>query len=110
MNDVIRQELVRVARAGDITYYALIAPLAGVDLNTNAGGAVLAYLLGEISTAEHDAGRPLLSAVVVLKGTNIPGKGFLTLARDVGLYDGADDVKFWVEEVKRLWDYWLAHP
>ena len=110
MNDVVRNELLRVARAQEITSYSVIAPVAGINLDTDAGRAVLARLLGEISTAEHAAGRPLLSAVVVLKGSDVPGRGFFTLARDLGRFAGGDDMKFWVEEVKRVWDYWMTHP
>jgi hypothetical protein len=41
-------------------------------------------ILWKISTYEHQQGRPMLTAVVVLKQQNIPGHGFFELARNLG--------------------------
>lgn len=109
MNEDIYQELVRVARRRDITYYSDIAPLAGLEMSTEVGRMRIAQILGEISTSEHESGRPLLSAVVILKDINIPGSGFFTLAESLGLYDGNDDVRYWLQEIQRVWEYWQAH-
>jgi hypothetical protein len=69
----------------------------------------LASILGEIATYEHEQGRPLLPVVVVLKETGMPGQGFFSLARDLGLHTGTgsnDDMEFFVEEVKRVHKTW----
>jgi len=42
-------------------------------------------LLGEISEDEHDAGHPLLSAIVVDKNSSLAGPGFFKLVRDLKL-------------------------
>jgi hypothetical protein len=62
-------------------------------------------ILGEISTYEHDHGRPMLSAIVVLAGIGYPGEGFYNLARHLGLHQGHGefaDMEFFVQEVKRV--------
>ncbi|MSQ07617.1 MAG: hypothetical protein EXR54_10030 [Dehalococcoidia bacterium] len=102
----IYAELQRAARSGGVTHYSSVAPLLGVSIGDPAGRLRVAELLKEISTAEHAAGRPLLSAVVVMKGKKLPGAGFFGLAQRVGLYDGADPRAFWRREVQRVWDYW----
>ena len=95
MNEDIYDELVRVARGRDITYYSDVAPIASLDMSTEVGRMRIAQILGEISTSENEVGRPLLSAVVVLKEANMPGSGFFGLAEDLGRYDGTDDLKYW---------------
>jgi hypothetical protein len=63
-------------------------------------------LLGEISRKESAEGRGMLSALVVHKrGDGLPGPGFFELAQQLG-YDTKDIVKFWIEEVKRVYDVW----
>lgn len=66
----------------------------------------LRYLLGEISTEESKAGRGMLTALVVHKGGDYqPGPGFFELAQELG-YDTSDIVRFWIEEVKRVFRAW----
>ena len=64
-----------------------------------------ANMLGEISVDEHNAGKPLLSAVAILKADNIPGGGFYTLAESLG-FTVSDKVEFWIKEFNRCHDYW----
>ncbi|MBM3942317.1 MAG: hypothetical protein FJ316_05240 [SAR202 cluster bacterium] len=106
MIEAVYRELCRVARRGGVTHYANIASLLGVSIGEAAGRQRVAELLKQISAAEHAAGRPLLSAVVVMKGKKLPGAGFFALAQSVGLYDGADPQGFWQREVQRVWEYW----
>lgn len=62
--------------------------------------------LGEISTAEHDQGRGMLSVVVVYKyGDQMPGPGFFELARSLG-YQFRDETEFWVEQLHRVYRVW----
>lgn len=79
--------------------------MVGLDLENPAHRNDPAHMLGEISRRENENGRPLLSAVVVLQDTFRPGKGFFTLARELGLHSG-DDEAFFSEELKRVWDTW----
>ena len=102
----IYEELLNVAKCGGTTNYSCIAPLAKLDMASPADRNLIAGILDSISRAEHQAGRPLLSAVVVLKDENIPGGGFFELAKRLGLYGGNDDVQYWVKEVRRVHDHW----
>ena len=65
----------------------------------------LARMLGDISTEEDEAGRGMLSAVVVHKGDRIPGPGFFTLARSRGR-DTIDEDKCWIEELQKVYNAW----
>jgi len=102
----IYQKLQEVARAQDTTTYATIAPLANLNMDNPADRNTIADILDDINRMEHQEGRPLLSAVVLLKEHNIPGDGFFTIARNLGAYTGTDDLKFWLTELRRVHDYW----
>lgn len=102
----IYDKIREVAKSRDITYYAEIAPLAGLNLASPGDIARLSSILGDISTAEHRDGRPLLSAVVIRKEENSPGQGFFGLAQALGLHNGDDNFAFWVQELQRVHDYW----
>ena len=66
----------------------------------------LFHFLGEISSEESAAGRGMLTALVVHKhGDMQPGPGFFELAQELG-HDTSDIVKFWIEEVKRVFAAW----
>lgn len=98
-----------IARQGDMVYYSEIAPLLGIDTGDPYFGARVGRVLDEVNHAEHAAGRPLLSAVVIAKDTGMPGEGFFTCARDLRRYAGRDDLAYWVEELRRVHDYWSKH-
>jgi hypothetical protein len=67
-------------------------------------------LIGEISEEEDDAGRGLLSVIVVHKNGDMePGHGFYELASSRGR-DMSDRVKGWIAEVHRVHAYWRDHP
>src|SRR5688500_8542903 len=111
MNQAIYEMLKRVAAEGRTTSYAEVAPLAGLDMSRADHRNRISVLLDEISSQEHAAGRPLLSAVVVHgAGDNAgaPGKGFITLAKRLGLHGGGDDTAFFARELTRVHDYWRA--
>lgn len=66
----------------------------------------LFHFLGEISAEESAAGRGMLTALVVHKhGDMKPGPGFFELAQKLG-HDTSDILKFWIEEVKRVFAAW----
>ena len=105
----IYKELVTVAASGGTTYYSDVAPLAGLDMNSAADRNGISRVLDRISRGEHVDGRPLLSAVVVLMGENRPGKGFFTLARELGLHEeGADNDEYWANELSRVHWHWRS--
>src|SRR5262245_57243221 len=98
----IYRHLQEVARSRDTTTYAAVAPLAALGMDDPSHRAEIAAILDEINRMEHAAGRPLLSAVVLLAGDNMPGKGFFSCARNLGLYMGSDDLAFWAEELRKV--------
>ena len=102
----IHEELLRVARSGQVVNYSDVAPLAGLNMDSPQDRNQIADILDDISRAEHDAGKPLLSAVVIRRDKNMPGTGFFTLAKRLGLHRGGDDLQYWLEELRRVHDYW----
>jgi hypothetical protein len=64
---------------------------------TGRSRAVIGPLLDEINRHEHLEGRPLLSVIVVRKGTTTPGDMFFGLAEDLGRYRPGDDKKSFVD-------------
>jgi len=114
MNDEIHQRVYEAVRQNacekKTTCYGDIAPLAGLDMGRECDRAEIGRILGAISTREHEAGRPLLSAIVVRQVDGRPGQGFFVLARQLGLLQpgqGEDD--FWQAEVRRVHEYWRDH-
>lgn len=98
-----------VARKRGTVYYSEIAPIVGIDMDSPHFGTHVGRLLDDINHAEVAAQRPLLSAVVIRKDANIPGAGFFTCARNLMLYAGNDDLAYWLEELRRVHDYWSQH-
>jgi hypothetical protein len=63
-------------------------------------------ILGQLSFDEHEAGRPLLSVLVVHKtGDMQPGDGFFELAESLGR-DTSDIDKAWIAEVRMVFQHW----
>jgi hypothetical protein len=108
----IYERLKEVARKGALITYGEIAPLAGLNMESQGDRTKMGELLGEISTFEHKHGHPMLSAVVVLAETGAPGKGFYNLARYLDLHHGQGelaDMEFFVKEVKKVYQFWKDH-
>jgi hypothetical protein len=104
------ERLREIARSGEEpTNYKAVAPFAGIIPKGQGFMTKLRPLLDEINDREHAADRPLLSAVVVAKKTGIPGVGFFTYARGLGLHTGTDDRAYWQVELQKVRDYWSRH-
>jgi hypothetical protein len=106
LEDALRDYLIAIARRQETTTYAEAARVVGLDVHDPADRERLAGLLRAISTAEHAAGRPLLTVIVVLQGRDRPGRGFFDLARSLGLHAGSDDAAFYAAELERLYQAW----
>ena len=106
MNQAIYDRLIETAQAEDVTYYSEIAPLAGLDMDSEPDRDRISQLLGEISTFEYQHGRPLLSAAVIHFEDNMPGRGFFTLARQLGFSWQGRDYMFFAKELRRVHDHW----
>ena len=102
-----RQAMIKVAsNQRVIAYSELVAEIRTLDLEPQ--GDRLAHMLGEISTAEHEAGRGMLTVVVVHKhGDHMPGPGFFQLARVLG-HDTKDLEAFWIGELDKVYGAWSA--
>ncbi len=73
-----RKAMIAVSRQRDtIAYSDLVHSITSCILEPH--DPRLARMLGDISTEEDEAGRGMLTAVVVHKGDRIPGPGFFTL-------------------------------
>lgn len=107
MHRAIYEECKRVARNRTVLTYSDVAPLAGLDMSNPDDRGEIGEILGDISSFEHDEGRPLLSAVVIEATSKIPGHGFFTLAQAVGLMKPSDDKKaYYWKELQRVYDAW----
>lgn len=110
MHHAIYDKLRSVANGRGTMTYGEVAPLASLDMSDPADRNQIAQILGEISTYEHEQGRPMLSAVVVLHDSGLPGQGFFTLARELGELDRDDELAFFASELERVHHHWGATP
>jgi hypothetical protein len=96
-----------VARAkvrGMIPYGELVQQIRTIHLQPDS--LALSAMLGHISIAEADAGRGMLTVIVVHKhGDMQPGPGFFELARNLGR-DTNDILKCWVDELHKVHGCW----
>lgn len=89
---------------GMIPYSDLVESLKTLQLE--AHDPRLFELLGEVSSEEDDAGRGMLSVIVVHKNGDMqPGPGFFELARSRGK-DTSDILRCWIEELHKVHGYW----
>ena len=87
-----------------ISYSELASKINSIHLE--AHDTRLNHLLGEVSRDEHEAGRGMLTVLVVYKdGDQTPGPGFFELAEELG-YDTADREAFWMTELNRVYAAW----
>lgn len=104
--------LLEVARREETTNYIDIAHTMGLQSGKPMGNQwqnKTAHILGEICEYEHKHNRPMLSAVVVSKETNIPSKGFFNLARRLGKLtssDSTDEQIFLTKEIEYVRTTW----
>lgn len=91
-----------------IAYSELVAQLQTIRLDPDANA--LAAMLGEISTEEDEAGRGMLSVLVVHKdGDKMPGAGFFELAKQLGR-DTTDRLATWATEMDVVQKAWGRAP
>ena len=92
--DALRDRLVAVAAEGATITYDELRRELGLEGD-------LVPDLRSLSLAEDEAGRGLLTAVVVRADTGLPGEGWFRLAEDRGRRS-SDAVAMWNEERARL--------
>jgi hypothetical protein len=100
-----REVMIAYARRGrTIAYSDLVTQFHSIRLA--AHDARLFHFLGEIASEEDEAGRGLLTVVVVHKSGDMqPGPGFFELAKSRGR-NTADIEKCWIEELNKVFAYW----
>ena len=102
----VYEKIVKVAKNEIIATYAEVASCAGIGANWDGWNWKIRDILDTISRREHRNGRPLLSAVVVNKDTQMPGDGFFKLAKELGRYNASDDLECWSKELHRVYAHW----
>lgn len=93
----------RASRRKLIFYSELVQKMKSIKLEPH--DTRLFHLLGEISTDEVGAERPMLTAIVVHKHDHMPGQGFFELARALDR-PVTDEDAFWAKEVAKVFDHW----
>lgn len=89
---------------GMIPYSELVSGIHAIQFDPH--DAQLFHLLGEISKEEDEAGRGMMTALVVHKyGDMEPGPGFFELAQELGR-NASDVTKCWIEECKVVHAAW----
>jgi hypothetical protein len=96
-----RQFLEEKARAEGWTYYSeLSQKITAIKFQPDSHD--FHHLLGQLSWESDAAGEGMISVLVRHKeGDGLPGKGFFTLAKELGR-DVSDRVKCWSDEMKRI--------
>lgn len=113
MNQILYAELQRLARLQQVAAYSDISPLVGLSMDNDQDRDEIARLLGEIAVYEHQSGRPMLTSLIVHKGDdNNPGKGFFSIAQELGLFNGSRGqilrLTFWINQVTEVHNYWSS--
>lgn len=111
MNQILYDELMRLARARQLAAYSDVSPLVGLSMDREQDRDEIARLLGEIAVHEHAEGRPMLTALIVHRGNdNNPGEGFFSIAQELGLYNGSREqisrLTFWANQVTEVHNHW----
>lgn len=102
---LVYNKLITAAKYRGTVTYQEIAKMMGLPLSGNYMGAMIGYILGEISDDEVANGRPMLSAIAVdMRG--IAGPRFYTLAREMGRLTDQTESAFWEAEKKAVYDTW----
>lgn len=100
-----RDVMIRRARVrGMIPYSDLVREVTAIRMEPH--DPRLFHFLGEIASEEDEAGRGMLTVVVVHKAGDMqPGPGFFELANHLGR-DTSDILRCWVDELKRVHKVW----
>ena len=109
MRKEIRNMLIKAAQQRKVVYYSEVGEAVNLSMGNPHQRAELGRILSEISSEEHDNGRPLLAAIVVHKDNKKPGEGFFKLARNIGKQKpDEDNDTFCKIEKERVFDEWAV--
>lgn len=114
MNEIVRQKLINLARArGEQTItYQELSDQCYLNLtmrDSEFARAEIGRILGAVSEYEEKHKRPLLSALVLTKGSGYEGHGFFKLCEQLNYGPWKKlqkDVAFPAIQMKRCYDFW----
>lgn len=112
----IRKYLIRYSRlqTGTVSYLTLVQDAElGLNLEISHEKSRLNEMLAEISTAEHEAGRPPLSALVKVQGSKGQGDNFYKLCEKMGMGEWRtlkQDEEFLKNLIRDCRDFWGDEP
>jgi hypothetical protein len=100
--------IVRQGRKGSTISYSDLAKQI-TTIYFDAHEHIYHLMLGQISSEEDAAGRGMLTALVVLKDSGMPGDGFWDLAKRLGR-NVSDKIACWVQETEFVLSHCKNHP
>lgn len=111
MNYKVREYLIDLSAQKQTIGYQRLSDACHLGLDMQASEydrAEIGKILGEISTFEHNNGRPLISALVVHEGTDHEGEGFYKLAQQLGFgpWKSLRDRAFDAEQINLCFEFW----
>jgi hypothetical protein len=111
MNYQVREKLIDLAAKQQTITYQKLSDIYNIGLDMQASEydrAEIGRILGEISVYEHNNRRPLLSAIVLTKGSQYEGDGFYKMAQNLGFgpWKSLKENAFDVMEIKRCFEFW----
>ena len=112
----IRTYLIRYSRlqTGTVSYLTLVQEAeVGLNLEISHEKSRLNEMLAEISMAEHEAGRPLLSALVKVQGSKGQGDNFYKLCEKMGMGEWRtlkQDEEFLKGLIRDCRGFWREEP
>jgi hypothetical protein len=106
MNEEIYKALIQVARKQTVIHYSDLAMQLGLNMDLPQDRVKIGQILDDINFNEHSNERPLISAVVVHKGSLRPGEGFFKMAKDWNIFKGNDSDFFYIQELRKVHDHW----
>lgn len=111
IKDSLYETLVDAARQRRVITYSDAAAVVDLSMRNPYHRKLLGQYLGAISEYEVEHGRPMLSAVVVQKGSHRTGTGFDHLGEEIGRKSSfEDDATFEGRELARVWAHWSQPP
>lgn len=110
MNYQVREYLIDLCSKGKTIGYQELSNECNLDLDMSspADRSKIAEMLGTISTYEHQHNRPLLTAIVIAKRTQVQGDGFFKLGDQLGFgnWKILKRDSFDIEQIKKCYEYW----
>ena len=106
----VREALIEAARDHRLLTYPDVAAIMGLPRTGYDMGRKVGAMADAINRFERDAGRPMLSALLVQTQSRRPGEGFYACAiqfgRATGFADNASKRAFWEAERDKVYAEW----